>query len=146
MSLPIRTRLIGITEGGQVTAETGEEEDIEMLYGPEETDFMLLFADMIRTIPAVGPDGGMEGKREKPLKPAPDTTLLAKIREAAENYDIGELNRVMKELEQYNYESNTDLILWLREQIDKSGFEKIKEWLLPREQKNILCFEVQETA
>ncbi|MDR3191511.1 MAG: response regulator [Treponema sp.] len=84
---------------------------------------------------------GLEQKRKRPLKPAPDTALLAKIRAAAENYDMGELDRVMGELEQYNYESNTDLVLWLRAQIDKCGFEEITEWLMPPERENILLFE-----
>jgi CheY-like chemotaxis protein len=88
----------------------------------------------------------LEGKREKPLRPTPDTALLAKIREAAENYDIGELDRLIKELEQYNYESNADMVLWLREQIDRSGFEEITEWLMPREWEDILFFETQDIA
>jgi CheY-like chemotaxis protein len=89
---------------------------------------------------------GLEEKRERPLKPAPDTVLLAKIREAAENYDISELDQIMEELEQYSYESNADLVIWLREQIDKSGFDEIADWLMPLERENILFFETQDIA
>jgi CheY-like chemotaxis protein len=89
---------------------------------------------------------GLEEKRERPLKLAPDTVLLAKIREAAENYDIGELDRIMEELEQYSYESNADMVIWLREQTDKSGFNEIAEWLMPLEQEDILFFETQDIA
>jgi HPt (histidine-containing phosphotransfer) domain-containing protein len=88
----------------------------------------------------------LEEKRERPLKPAPDTVLLEKIRDAAKNYDIGELDRIMEELEQYSYETNADLVIWLREQIDKSGFDEIVEWLVPGEQENILFFETQNIA
>jgi hypothetical protein len=35
----------------------------------------------------------------------------------------------MKELECYIYESGADLIVWLREQADKSELEKIQERL-----------------
>ncbi|MDR0449890.1 MAG: response regulator [Treponema sp.] len=88
----------------------------------------------------------LEEKRQKPLKPAPDPILLAKIRKAAENYDIGGLDRAMEELERYSYLSNTDLVIWLREQIDKSEFEEITGWLIPGEEENVLPFEAEDIA
>jgi hypothetical protein len=50
---------------------------------------------------------------------------------------MSELDRVMEELEQYVYESDADLVPWLREQIDKSEFEEIRERLMPREEETI---------
>jgi CheY-like chemotaxis protein len=75
----------------------------------------------------------LEESLQKPRKTAPDPILLGKIRDAAENYDMGELDRVMEELEQCSYELEADLIPWLREQIDKAEFEEITERLMSEE-------------
>jgi signal transduction histidine kinase/CheY-like chemotaxis protein/HPt (histidine-containing phosphotransfer) domain-containing protein len=73
----------------------------------------------------------LEEKRCRPRKAVPDPALLEKIRDAAENYDMGELETAMEELEQYSYESDAALTPWLREQIDKSEFEEIQIRLMP---------------
>jgi signal transduction histidine kinase/CheY-like chemotaxis protein len=83
----------------------------------------------------------MEETLQRPCKAAPDPVLLARIRDAAENYDIGEIDGVMEELEQYSYESDSGLVSWLREQIDKSEFGEIIERLLPEEQELVLYVE-----
>jgi hypothetical protein len=70
-----------------------------------------------------------EAKFTKPQRAAPDKAVLDRIYRAAGEYNIGELDRAMEELEQYSYEANADLILWLREQIDASEFEQIRERL-----------------
>ncbi|MFP3090349.1 ATP-binding protein [Treponema sp. TIM-1] len=83
----------------------------------------------------------LEDKRQKPRKPAPDPALLARIRHAAENYNIGELDQLIEELEQGDYESDPDLVPWLRGQIDKSGFKEIAERLMPQDRERILSLE-----
>jgi signal transduction histidine kinase/CheY-like chemotaxis protein/HPt (histidine-containing phosphotransfer) domain-containing protein len=75
----------------------------------------------------------LEGNIEKPSLTEPDPDLLARIRDAAETYDMGELENAMEELEQYTYESNADLTSWLREQIDRAEFGEIMERLRPLE-------------
>jgi CheY-like chemotaxis protein len=80
----------------------------------------------------------LEDNQQKPLRFVPDKALLAKLRYAAENYDMNEIDRAMEELEQYSYESDGDLVPWLRDQIDKSEFEEITERLLSPEQVEIL--------
>jgi CheY-like chemotaxis protein len=67
----------------------------------------------------------IDGEQSKPKKPAPDKALLARVLEACARYDIDELDGLITELEQYNYESQSDLIPWLREQSRKSEFEDI---------------------
>jgi HPt (histidine-containing phosphotransfer) domain-containing protein len=66
---------------------------------------------------------------QKPLRPAPDPSLLAAILKACSNYDMELLDKTMAELEQYRYEARVDLIEWLRKEIDKSELESIKERL-----------------
>jgi CheY-like chemotaxis protein/HPt (histidine-containing phosphotransfer) domain-containing protein len=73
----------------------------------------------------------LEETIQKPRKAAPDPVLLARIRDAAEQYDMGELDRAMEKLEQCAYESEAELVPWLREQIDKSEFEEIMKRLVP---------------
>jgi signal transduction histidine kinase/DNA-binding response OmpR family regulator len=75
----------------------------------------------------------LEEKLRKPRKAAPDPALLARIWNAVESYDISGLDSAMEELEQYAYESESDLVPWLREQIDKSEFEEIMGRLMPQE-------------
>jgi signal transduction histidine kinase/CheY-like chemotaxis protein/HPt (histidine-containing phosphotransfer) domain-containing protein len=73
----------------------------------------------------------LEENLNKPRKAAPDPALLARLRNAAENYDMGELDSVMEELEQCVYETNAELVPWLRDQIDKAEFEEITKRLMP---------------
>jgi signal transduction histidine kinase/CheY-like chemotaxis protein/HPt (histidine-containing phosphotransfer) domain-containing protein len=83
----------------------------------------------------------LEDNLQKPRKAAPDPAVLERIRNAAENFDMGELDLAIEALEQYDYEQNADLIPWLREQIDKSEFEEITERLMFQEQEMVLFFE-----
>jgi CheY-like chemotaxis protein len=62
-------------------------------------------------------------------KAAPDGGILERIREAAGSYDMTELDKAMEELSKYEYESQPDLVSWLREQIELSEFEQIQQRL-----------------
>jgi signal transduction histidine kinase/DNA-binding response OmpR family regulator len=71
----------------------------------------------------------LEENLHKPHRAAPDPALLDRLRNASENYDMGELDSVMEELERCVYESDTELVPWLREQVDKSEFGEITKRL-----------------
>jgi hypothetical protein len=71
----------------------------------------------------------VEAKKQKPLQPAPDPALLTRVLEACTAYDMERLDAVMEQLELYEYESQDELIKWLREQINTSELEKIIERL-----------------
>jgi len=66
---------------------------------------------------------------DKPLKEKPDTKTLFKLVEACNDYDMDGADRAMDELEKYKYESDGDLIVWLRNAIDRMQFEEIAEKL-----------------
>jgi HPt (histidine-containing phosphotransfer) domain-containing protein len=83
----------------------------------------------------------LENNLKKPRKIAPDPDLLASLRDAAENYDMGGLDRVMEELERYTYELDEELVPWLSEQIDKSEFEEIMERLMTQTREELLFVE-----
>jgi hypothetical protein len=73
--------------------------------------------------------GEIKSADQKPLRPAPDPSLLAAVLQACSDYDIERLDKVMAALEQYRYEFQADLIEWLRKEIDISGLENIRERL-----------------
>jgi CheY-like chemotaxis protein len=71
---------------------------------------------------------------QKPLRAAPDKAVLAKVLEAVENYEMNELDQAIGELEQYSYETDEDLVRWLRDQVDQSELESVKLRLLSMDQ------------
>jgi signal transduction histidine kinase/FixJ family two-component response regulator len=71
----------------------------------------------------------IDAAAEKTVQKAPDPKLLAAILKASRDYDIDALDRSIAELERYSYESEGELVEWLREQIGKSAFEEIEKRL-----------------
>ncbi|MDR1618578.1 MAG: response regulator [Treponema sp.] len=70
-----------------------------------------------------------EGGGEKQKAAAPDQALLEKLLDAARRFKPAIMEEVMAELEEREYESNGDLILWLREQIDNLEYDAVREKL-----------------
>jgi len=62
---------------------------------------------------------------EKPRKDKPDAEVLSRIAAACEKYDIDALDAAMAELEACEYESGTDIVVWLRENVDRMNYEEI---------------------
>jgi CheY-like chemotaxis protein len=50
----------------------------------------------------------------KPGKDKPDVKMLSKLLAACESYDMDGVDSAMEEIESYQYESNGELVLWLR--------------------------------
>jgi PAS domain S-box-containing protein len=65
----------------------------------------------------------------KKTLPAPDRSLLEKMLDASNEYDIDKMQGVMDELDQYSYESDGELISWMKEQIVNFGYDAISEKL-----------------
>jgi len=72
----------------------------------------------------------IELKGNKPLKEMPDIKILKKLIDACNDYDMDGADAAMAELEEYRYESDNDLVGWLRDCIDSMQYEKITERLL----------------
>jgi signal transduction histidine kinase/DNA-binding LytR/AlgR family response regulator len=72
----------------------------------------------------------IKNSSQKPVLKMPDPALLAKVLNACGNYDMEQLDAAIYELEQYRYESQSDLVEWLRDEIGKSELESIRERLL----------------
>ena len=60
---------------------------------------------------------------------APDPALLQKLAAACARYRAKEMEEALTELEQYEYESGGELVLWLREQADNLEYDAIRERL-----------------
>jgi CheY-like chemotaxis protein len=68
-------------------------------------------------------------KINKPQLPAPDHALLARLRQSCEEYDMDSIEKVMDELDSANYDTDNDLVIWLREKVDTFNFTEIAERL-----------------
>lgn len=78
-------------------------------------DEMLAF---LKNLPFFG------GKIEKPKKVKPDETLLLKLLEECNRHYMDGAEMVMLQIEEYQYEKDEELVVWLRENIDMIKFEQ----------------------
>jgi hypothetical protein len=72
-------------------------------------------------------EGGSSGGQKKP---EPDKTVLETMLIASRDFDVDKMQEAMKELEQYEYEKDGDLVKWLGEQVTAFGYDKIEERLI----------------
>ncbi|MFP3043559.1 ATP-binding protein [Treponema primitia] len=125
------------TIGAEDTGKLAEE--LERAVGKGDIEFINThigaLLDALETLGVNLADFLDQAKKRKPQQAAPDPALLTKVLEASIQYDMGQLDAAMDELERYDYESGSDLIIWLREKIADSELEKIQE-RLSKEGKN----------
>jgi signal transduction histidine kinase/CheY-like chemotaxis protein len=70
-----------------------------------------------------------ENIEKKEMRRAPDESLLRKLRERCVHYDVTGMENAMSELERYAYESQDDLVKWLRKQVNDLEYGQILERL-----------------
>ena len=66
---------------------------------------------------------------DKPLSGAPDTALLAQLLDACKQYKSSLMEDIIGKLEAFHYETDGDLVAWLREQLDNLEYDAIQERL-----------------
>ena len=66
---------------------------------------------------------------EKENKDAPDSALLTKLLDAARHFNFTAMDATLTELERYRYESNDELVAWLRRQLDRLEYGEIQKRL-----------------
>jgi len=66
----------------------------------------------------------------KPKKDKPDKEMLEKMMTACAKYDMDEVEKVMAEIEAYEYEFDGGLTKWLRENVSLTNFAQIREKLM----------------
>ena len=62
-------------------------------------------------------------------KAEPDKAVLASMLQASRDIDVEKMQELMKELEEFEYESGGDLVKWLSGQVTAFGYESIEERL-----------------
>ena len=71
----------------------------------------------------------LDSKTQKPVMDKPDKNVILKLLNACNDYDMDGADTAMAELENYQYETDNDLVGWLRYNIDRMNFEEIAEKL-----------------
>jgi CheY-like chemotaxis protein len=71
----------------------------------------------------------IDTENPKPRKDVPDAALLGKLAEYCENYDMDGIDGVMKELDAFDYETQADLVAWLREHVERMELAEIRNRL-----------------
>jgi len=82
-----------------------------------------LITDIEDAIPKETPE------QDKPKKNSPDREALSRLLTACDDYNISEAEAILKEMERFAYEADSELILWLRENINQMNFMEIVERL-----------------
>jgi hypothetical protein len=62
-------------------------------------------------------------KRE--LKPAPDKALLSRLMDAAKRFKTATMDEIIFELCRYDYETDGELVAWLKDQLDNLEYNAI---------------------
>ena len=65
----------------------------------------------------------------KPKREKPDKGTLDKLREACVNYEMNNVDAAISELEAFEYESDGELVIWLRKNAEQTNFDEIAERL-----------------
>ena len=71
----------------------------------------------------------LSADNQKPKKDKPDADVLDRLRQACENYEMSNVDAALDELELYDYESDGELVVWLRENAEQMNFDEIIERL-----------------
>jgi len=61
----------------------------------------------------------------KPVRAKPDETLLRDLLAACQRYDMDAADRIMDKIDEYKYDADDGLSLWLRNNIDVMNYKKI---------------------
>ncbi|MDR0502962.1 MAG: response regulator [Treponema sp.] len=108
--------------------EAGKSGDLEFIKA-NHSSFMESARNLVFGIEEMLKNLDLESR--KPLKDKPDIKILLKLINACKDFDMDGADEAIAELEEYKYESDNDLIHWLRDCIDRMQFEEIIEKLSP---------------
>ena len=108
----------------EMAAKAGDYEKVLAGNAP----FIATMNELIRQLSAVLvvlEGGGDSGQK----KAEPDKAVLAVMLQACRDFDVEMMQESLKNLEQFEYESGGDLVVWLGEQVTAFGYDKIEERL-----------------
>ena len=104
-------------------ARTGDQEYVDAWSASFAEDVQTLINDINEIINEVGADF------IKPKREQPDRKTLEKLLEACKNYEMNQADAAISELEIFDYDSDGDLVDWLRDNIEQTNFEEIADRL-----------------
>jgi signal transduction histidine kinase/HPt (histidine-containing phosphotransfer) domain-containing protein/AmiR/NasT family two-component response regulator len=78
-----------------------------------------MFARMEEALEPLSPQA------DRPFRDKPDDSALERLREAAANFSIDEVEDALDELEGYEYQGEGELVVWLRKRCDDLAFDEI---------------------
>ena len=67
----------------------------------------------------------LDEENPKKILPRPNRSLLVRLRESCETYNINNIDTIMDELESTDYTTDASLVTWLREKIEISDFSSV---------------------
>ncbi|MDR1798138.1 MAG: transporter substrate-binding domain-containing protein [Clostridiales Family XIII bacterium] len=103
--------------------ETAAKADDYTFVAHSNEGFLERVANVVGALKQLVDEADASSAKEK--KPAPDADALEELLEAARVFDIDGADEAMAKLECYSYETGGDLIIWLREELDRAGFAKV---------------------
>jgi len=71
----------------------------------------------------------VDADNKKPKKDKPDSEVLDRLIKACEGYEMSNVDAALEELELYDYETDGELVVWLRENAEQMNFDEIIERL-----------------
>jgi len=74
----------------------------------------------------------IRSESSRPKKDKPDEATLEKLREACTGYEMNIVDEAIAELEAYDYETDSELVAWLRINAEQTNFDEIVERLSAR--------------
>jgi CheY-like chemotaxis protein len=123
-SLDVHAEKLGSMAGKlEFAADNGDIAYIEY-HNPEFLVYArALISNVEEMLEAASNDGA------KPKMGAPDHDLLLKLLAACNEYNIAVVDDVMAEIEKFQYESDGELVAWLRKRVDLMNYSHIVEKL-----------------
>jgi len=67
----------------------------------------------------------IDADNKKPKKSKPDPEILNRLLQACKDYEMSNVDAALEELEIYSYDSDNDLVVWLRENTELMNFDEI---------------------
>jgi signal transduction histidine kinase/DNA-binding NarL/FixJ family response regulator/HPt (histidine-containing phosphotransfer) domain-containing protein len=113
----------GMARELETAAKAGDLDFIRAHHGALEKAALALAGELAERFGVRGrePPGGAGESRS-----APDRALLGRLAAAASELRTGEIEEILKALEQFRYETGEDLVRWLREQTDNFEYGEIQ--------------------
>ncbi|MCL2009690.1 MAG: ATP-binding protein [Synergistaceae bacterium] len=108
-------------------AKSGDFETVRLSNGAFIAHLESLIAGLTEVLKHAAEASGADKPKER--LPEPESSLLQNLLEAAAHFKSSQMEDVMGELEQYEYETGGELITWLKEQMDNLEYDAMRERL-----------------